>query len=86
MTDLARSLVALLVAFSLAVAGSGYILTGGSGLQDFSRTAVSLVQLVVIVVPLTSLVIGVMALVSDHGACIRRWPSLNDRPRLYRTG
>lgn len=55
-------------ALSLAVAGSGYVLTGGSGLQDFSRTAVSLVQLVLVVVPLTSLLIGVMALVSDHGA------------------
>jgi Cu-processing system permease protein len=55
-------------ALSLAVAGSGYILTGGSGLQDFSRTAVSLVQLVLVVVPLTSLLIGVMALVPDRGA------------------
>lgn len=55
-------------ALSLAIAGSGYILTGGSGLQDFSRTAVSLVQLVVFVVPLTSLLIGVMALVPDGGA------------------
>lgn len=55
-------------ALSLAVAGAGYILTGGSGLQEFSRTAVSLVQLVLFVVPLTSLLIGVMALVPDRGA------------------
>jgi len=55
-------------ALSLAVAGSGYVLSGGYGVQDFSRTAVSLVQLVLVLVPLTSLLIGVMALVSDPGA------------------
>jgi Cu-processing system permease protein len=59
---------AVFAALSLAVAGSGYVLTGGSGLQDFSRTAVSLVQLVLYLVPLTSLLIGVMALVPDRGA------------------
>ena len=59
---------AVFAVLALAVAGSGYILTGGSGLQDFSRTAVSLVQLVLYVVPLTSLLIGVMALVADRGA------------------
>lgn len=53
---------------SLAVAGSGYILTGGYGVQDFARTAVSLTQLVLLVVPLTALVIGVMALAQDRGA------------------
>ena len=36
-----------------AVAGSGYILSGGAGVQDFSRTASSLVQLVVLLAPLT---------------------------------
>lgn len=55
-------------ALALAVAGSGYVLTGGHGFQDFSRTAVSLVQLVLFLVPLTSLLIGTMALASDHGA------------------
>lgn len=55
-------------ALSLAVAASGYVLSGGHGLQDFSRTAVSLVQLVLFVVPLTSLLIGVLALASDSGA------------------
>ena len=30
---------------ALLVASSGYILSGGHGVQDFSRTAVSLVQL-----------------------------------------
>ena len=55
-------------ALSLGVAGSGYVLSGGSGVQDFARTAVSLVQLVLLLVPLTSLLIGVMALVPDRGA------------------
>ena len=55
-------------ALALAVAGSGYALSGGSGVQDFARTAVSLVQLVVLLVPLTALVIGVLALSSERGA------------------
>jgi Cu-processing system permease protein len=53
---------------ALAVAWSGYILSGGSGVQDFARTAVSLVQLVLLLVPLTSLLIGVMSLVPERGA------------------
>jgi Cu-processing system permease protein len=55
-------------ALALAVAGSGYILSGGSGVQDFARTAVSLVQLVILLVPLTALVIGVLALAPERGA------------------
>jgi Cu-processing system permease protein len=54
--------------FALAVASSGYVLSGGSGLQDFSRTAASLLQLVLFLVPLTALVFGVMALTPDTGA------------------
>ncbi len=53
---------------SFAVASSGYILSGGRGVQDFARTAVSLVQLVILLVPLTSLLVGVMALASERGA------------------
>jgi Cu-processing system permease protein len=53
---------------SLAVAASGYVLSGGSGVQDFSRTAASLVQLVLLLVPLTSLVIGVLSLAAERGA------------------
>lgn len=53
---------------SLAVAGSGYILSGGSGLQDFSRIAASLVELVLLLVPLTALLFGVMAFTPDAGA------------------
>ncbi len=55
-------------ALALAVASSGYVLTGGTGLQDFSRTAASLVELVLLVVPLAALVVGVSALTPDAGA------------------
>jgi len=55
-------------ALALLVSGSGYILTGGQGVQDFARTAVSLVQLVVLLVPLTALLIGVLALAPERGA------------------
>lgn len=53
---------------ALAVAASGYILSGGRGVQDFSRTAVSLVELVLLLVPLTALVIGVLSLAPERGA------------------
>jgi Cu-processing system permease protein len=52
---------------ALAVAVSGYVLSGGSGVQDFSRTAASLMQLVILLVPLTALLLGVLALASDRG-------------------
>jgi Cu-processing system permease protein len=55
-------------ALALMVAGSGYVLSGGRGVQDFARTAVSLVQLVLLLVPLTSLVIGVLSLCPERGA------------------
>jgi Cu-processing system permease protein len=53
---------------ALAVALAGYILSGGHGVQDFARTTISLVQLVLLLVPLTALLIGVMALMPDRGA------------------
>jgi Cu-processing system permease protein len=53
---------------SLAIAGSGFILSGGHGVQDFSRTAVSLVQVVLLLVPLAALVFGGLALTPDRGA------------------
>jgi Cu-processing system permease protein len=52
---------------SLAVAASGYILTGGHGVQDFARTAASLVQLVILLVPLASLLMGTLALTPERG-------------------
>lgn len=59
---------AVFAALSLAVAGAGYILSGGHGVQDFSRTAVSLVQIVLVLVPLAALVFGGLALTPDRGA------------------
>ena len=52
---------------ALGVSGSGYILSGGHGFQDFARTSASLVQLVVLVVPLASLLMGVLALAPERG-------------------
>jgi Cu-processing system permease protein len=53
---------------ALGVAASGYVLTGGHGVQDFARTAASLVELVLLLVPLTALLVGVTALAPDRGA------------------
>jgi Cu-processing system permease protein len=53
---------------SLAIAGAGYVMSGGHGLQDFSRTAVSLVQIVLLLVPLAALVFGGLALTPERGA------------------
>jgi Cu-processing system permease protein len=55
-------------ALALAVSASGYILSGGSGVQDFARTATSLTELVVFVVPMMALVVGTMALSAEPGA------------------
>lgn len=52
---------------ALGVSASGYILSGGHGFQDFARTSASLVQLVVLVVPLASLLMGVLALAPERG-------------------
>lgn len=54
-------------ALALAVATSGYVLSGGSGIQDFGRTAASLMQLVLLLVPLTALLMGVLAMTPDKG-------------------
>jgi Cu-processing system permease protein len=63
----AQIFAAVFAFLAAAVAGSGYILSGGAGVQDFSRTASSLVQLVVLLAPLTSLVIGVLTLTPERG-------------------
>jgi Cu-processing system permease protein len=55
-------------ALALAVAASGYILSGGRGVQDFARTSASLVQLVLLLTPLTSLMLGVLSLTPERGA------------------
>jgi Cu-processing system permease protein len=59
---------AVFAGLALAVSMSGYILSGGYGVQDFSRTAVSLVQIVLLLVPLASLVFGGLALTPERGA------------------
>ena len=51
-----------------AVAWSGYILSGGSGVQDFARTSVSLLQLVILLVPLAALIVGVLSFTAERGA------------------
>jgi Cu-processing system permease protein len=53
---------------ALAVASAGYILSGGYGLQDFGRTAASLVQLVLLIMPLTALTFGVLSLTPERGS------------------
>ena len=59
---------AVFAALAIAVAASGYVLSGGAGVQDFARTAASLVQLVLLLTPLTALSIGVLALSPERGA------------------
>lgn len=68
------------------VAAAGYVISGGHGVQDFSRTSASLVHLVVLVVPLISLMLGVLSLSLDRGAAevvfalpVPRWTILLGR-------
>jgi Cu-processing system permease protein len=58
---------AVFALLAIGVAGSGYVLSGGHGVQDFARTAVSLVQLVLLVIPMTALTIGVLSLTLERG-------------------
>jgi len=67
---------------SLAVASSGYVLSGGHGVQDFARTAASLVQLVLLLVPLTALLIGVLSLAPDRGAAELLYSQPVSRPTI----
>jgi Cu-processing system permease protein len=55
-------------ALALLVSAAGYVLSGGYGLQDFARTAASLVQLVLLIVPLAALAFGAMALTPEKTA------------------
>jgi Cu-processing system permease protein len=54
-------------AMAVMVAAAGYILTGGHGLQDLGRTAASLSQLVLLIVPLTAIVMSVLAVTPERG-------------------
>jgi Cu-processing system permease protein len=58
---------AVFALLALGVAGSGYVLSGGHGFQDFARTSASLVELVALVVPLAALLIGVLAVAPERG-------------------
>jgi Cu-processing system permease protein len=58
---------AVFAVLALGVAGSGYVLSGGHGFQDFARTSASLVELVALVVPLAALLMGVLALAPERG-------------------
>jgi Cu-processing system permease protein len=58
---------AVFALLSLGVAGSGYVLSGGHGFQDFARTSASLVELVALVVPLAALLMGVLAIAPERG-------------------
>jgi Cu-processing system permease protein len=62
-----QTFAVVFAALALFVASSGYVMSGGSGLQDFARTAASLVQLVLLLVPLTALLFGVMELSPESG-------------------
>jgi Cu-processing system permease protein len=53
---------------ALAVTGSGYVLSGGSGVQDFARTATSLTQLVALVIPIMALLVGTTSFSPARGA------------------
>jgi Cu-processing system permease protein len=55
-------------ALALLVSAAGYVVSGGYGLQDFGRTAASLVQLVLLIVPLTALTFGALAIMPERGA------------------
>jgi len=63
-----QTFAAIFTVLALAVAGSGYVLSGGSGVQDFARIATSLTQLVVLVMPMMALLVGTTAFSPDRGA------------------
>lgn len=67
---------------ALAVSASGYVLAGGRGFQDFARTSASLVQLVVLVVPLAALLMGVLALAPERGAAELLFSQPISRPQV----
>jgi Cu-processing system permease protein len=54
-------------ALALSIASSGYILSGGRGVEDFARTAASLTELVLLIVPLASLMMGILAMTPERG-------------------
>ena len=77
-----QAFAVVFAALALGVATSGYILTGGRGVQTFARTAASLLQIVVLLIPLTALVMGVLSLSSERGAAELLYSQPVDRRRL----
>lgn len=63
-----QTFAAVFALLALAVASTGYVLSGGTGFQDFARTSASLVDLILLLVPLTSLLFGVNVLTPEPGA------------------
>lgn len=59
---------AVFAGLSLAIAASGYVISGGSGVQDFARTTMSMTQLIVFLSPLMALLLGTTALSPDRGS------------------
>lgn len=59
---------AVFTATAGAVALAGYVLSGGHGVQDFARTSASLLELVLLLVPVAALLLGVLALAPERGA------------------
>lgn len=77
---------AVFAVLACGVSGAGYVISGGHGVQDFSRTAASLVHLVVLIVPLISVMLGVLSLSLERGAAevvfalpVSRWTILVGR-------
>jgi Cu-processing system permease protein len=63
-----RIFATVFAAIALAVAASGYVLSGGHGVQDFARTSASLLDLVLLLVPVAAILLGVLALAPERGA------------------
>lgn len=73
---------AVFALLALGVAGSGYVLSGGHGFQDFARTSASLVELVALVVPLAALLMGVLALAPERGTAELLYAQPVSRPTI----
>ncbi len=63
-----QTFAAVFAGLVLLVSASGFILSGGHGVQEFSRTTISLVELVLLIIPLTAITFGVTQLTPDRGA------------------
>jgi Cu-processing system permease protein len=62
-----QTFAVVFAALVLLVSASGYILSGGRGVQEFSRTAISLIELVLLIIPLTAITFGITQLTLERG-------------------